>query len=165
MLVFQFFLLFLEVNFFRKPIIFVNRYDHYAYNILNKKNIDYKFYDQNIKKNFYEFGVKFLDELSINKNELINNKFLRSSPELLEPIYEYIGCDLKIDQLENFINKFKLSDINFDDKEEKIRTSEQMKNIIVNYLNNSFKDNFLTKLYTNYKISKSRVRNIIRKKP
>ena len=39
-----------------------------------------------------------------------------------------------------------------------------MKNIIVNYLNNSFKDNFLTKLYTNYKISKSRVRNIIRKK-
>ena len=38
-----------------------------------------------------------------------------------------------------------------------------MKNIIVNYLNNSFKDNFLTKLYTNYKISKSRVRNIIRK--
>ena len=76
---------FVELNNFRKPLIFVNRFDHYAWRIVKKKiSIENQVYDKEIKEQIYEFKNFFLEEIKKKITENIyKNEFVKSVPELL----------------------------------------------------------------------------------
>lgn len=96
-----------DVNKMGVPIIFVNRFDNFAYNILGEeRKIGKDVYESLIDTKIYELTNKFLDEVKKYYNEDINkNEFILASPELTSKLYKFYGCDISLDDLDDFLNK------------------------------------------------------------
>ena len=140
---------FLELNNFRKPVIFVNRFDHYARRIVKKKiSIENQVYDKEIKDQIYEFKNFFLEEIKKQITENIyKNEFVKSVPELLHKKHKFVGCDIKINQLEKYLLDFNLSDYTknkiFKKKNEEKSPQTKIVEKLINYINNNkFKPNY-----------------------
>lgn len=135
---------FAELNHFNKPIIFINRFDHYSWRINKKKiSFDEKVYDSKIKKQLYEFKDSFLNEMqsNITKN-IYENEFVKSAPELTSKKHIFIGCDLKIEQLKNFTDNFSTSQLNqaiFYNKYKNLSPQKNIVNALFKYLNSNTK--------------------------
>lgn len=139
---------FAVLNNFKKPIIFVNRFEHLLWRITKKKiNAKSNVYDEEIKLQIYEFKDLFLNDVQkkINKN-IYKNEFVNATPELFLRKHKFIGCDVKIDNLERLLTDFnssKHSDI-FPNIENKLSAHKNIVNLLINYIDtNKHKSNFV----------------------
>lgn len=138
---------FFDVNKIGKPILFVNRHENFAYNILQKKiNIPDKVYDEKIKNNSYEFNKDLLKLIEKHyKGDIYKNEFFLASPELTSKSYSFFGCDIKINNLENFIDKFDEKSYTDPIIEEKKSVSYNIKTTLIEYIEKDIlKKNILT---------------------
>jgi hypothetical protein len=138
---------FAELNNFKKPIIFVNRFEHFAHRITKKKiNIEGNVYDEEIKKQIYEFKDSFLDEMQKKITENIyESEFINSSPELIHKKHNFIGCDVKIDNLERLLIDFnsKQSEFFFSNIKNSLSAQKNIVNLLINYIDkNKSKPNY-----------------------
>ena len=136
---------FFEINQFGKPIIFVNRFENYAYLML-KKEIDIPdyIYDKNLHKKKYDFDIKFLELIKKNLNyDIEKNEFYNSCGELKSKLFDFYGSDIKLKNLDSFIDNLDNNDqtnqINILEKQKNI--SLEISNTLKEYLKNSKKNN------------------------
>ena len=138
---------FFDVNKMRKPIIFVNRHENFAYNILKKKiNVPDQVYDEKIKNNSYQFNKDLLVHIKkYYEGDIYKNEFLLSSPELTSKSYSFFGCDIKINNLENFLEKLDEKSFKYPTLDENKSASHNIKATLVESIEKDvFKKNFST---------------------
>lgn len=105
---------FFEVNKLGKPVIFVDKFDNFSFNILNKEEeVSDDYYDHKIKKQLYEFKDSFLKVMEKKlSNRYFHNEFIKSSQELTCKSYYFYGCDIKSRDLESFLDNFDTNNSN-----------------------------------------------------
>ena len=111
-----------------------------------KINIPGKVYDEKIKNNSYEFNKDLLKLIEKHyKGDIYKNEFFLASPELTSKSYSFFGCDIKINNLENFIDKFDEKSYTDSTIEEKKSVSYNIKTALIEYIEKDIsKKNILT---------------------
>ncbi len=119
--------IFMDTNYYKVPLVYVNRYNA-LYNSAFNQEKDFKqnVYQSKIKKNLYGISKKIMNLISerYKSHYNFNNDYFKFNR------FTYLGLDLHIDKLENFLK-------NFSHKKKKVIFSENVKKIAISI------DNFL----------------------
>ncbi len=118
-----------EIEKFKKPIIYVNRFHIYAYKALNFKKVvslPQNLYSAKIAKKKFNFGKKFLFFLR-NHYSLTtkNNNFLKIMSTLNSNCLHYYGCTIELKDLKKTLKKI-ITHKKFNKK----KYNDEFKNII-----------------------------------